>query len=192
MTTEEVEGYEGTLEQAVEDGLLEVAPHPLGWTHWIKWRSAEGRRPKGRSLKQEAALWRAFSEEFYGADWQERIQVPSGEEAPGATAAAGHGAAAAADRASEEDDGEEMEECPFDAEFEDEFIPPQPEGGLTSEALALQQEQEASSSSKGSQRPMRGKYSATRWMQAASRGATPPASQRAAGQLSLKKSSGGA
>ena len=60
---------------------------PMSWRDWIHWRSGAGRRPKhGCDFKSEAALWRSFSEDFYGAGWKNELRSPAvrGEE-PAAT-----------------------------------------------------------------------------------------------------------
>ena len=44
-TADEVAGYPGTVEEAVENGQLEPPP-PLSWQRWQVWRTATGSRPE--------------------------------------------------------------------------------------------------------------------------------------------------
>ena len=80
--TAEVEGYDGPLEDAVEDGLVDPPTRPLSWPEWQHWRSRGGLRPHARGLGREAyrqnmrnevALWKRFSESFFGEDWKNKV-----------------------------------------------------------------------------------------------------------------------
>ena len=71
---EEVEGFEGTMESAIEAGLLARPRVPLTWKRWQIWRSATATRPAanlpgGRGSRAEAALWRRIMTFCHGPTW---------------------------------------------------------------------------------------------------------------------------
>ena len=68
---EEVAGFEGTMESAIEANLLARPRVPLTWKRWQIWRSATGTRPAanqpgGRGSRAEAALWRRIMSFYHG------------------------------------------------------------------------------------------------------------------------------
>ena len=60
----EVQGYVGTLFEAVDTGVIAPPQQPMRWGQWKRWRDGDGRRPEGTSLQAEQALWKAFSEDW--------------------------------------------------------------------------------------------------------------------------------
>ena len=72
---EEVAGYIGTMESAIEDhGLLE-RPVALTWQRWQIYRTATATRPStmrvgGRGSQAEAMLWRRIMLHYHGKSWR--------------------------------------------------------------------------------------------------------------------------
>ena len=77
----EVEGFEGTLIEAFEQGFLSAPTEPLPWNQWQAWRSGEGLRPTTArrfttSQRQaEAALWRSTMAGLFGEGWNARANA---------------------------------------------------------------------------------------------------------------------
>ena len=74
---EEVEGFEGTMESAIEAGLLARPRVPLTWKRWQIWRSATATRPAanlpgGRGSRAEAALWRRIMTFCHGPNYLDK------------------------------------------------------------------------------------------------------------------------
>ena len=70
-TADEVAGYPGTVEEAVENGQLEPPP-PLSWQRWQVWRTATGSRPDSLRIgsadsAREGLIWRRVMEYFHGS-----------------------------------------------------------------------------------------------------------------------------
>ena len=141
----EVEGFEGSFSEAVNAGFIEMPVDPMGWTAWRQLRSGLGCRPaQGCSLKSEAALWRTFNEDFFGANWKDGLRAPAL-----ASASASAAPRAEAGREVEAGPGAEEEEEDADADGGEDLLgwgggeqyPLQPEG-LASEPLARQEEEQ--------------------------------------------------
>ena len=76
---EEVAGYVGTMESAIEADLLIRPCVPLTWHRWQIWRSATESRPAanrvgGSASTSEAALWRRIMLHYHGESWNKEAK----------------------------------------------------------------------------------------------------------------------
>ena len=79
VDVEEVAGFAGTMESAIEAGLLVRPRIPLTWHRWQIWRSATESRPAanrvgGLGSTAEAALWRRIMLHYHGESWQKEAR----------------------------------------------------------------------------------------------------------------------
>ena len=72
-TADEVVGFGGTLEEAIDMGLYEPPP-ALMWNRWHLWRTATASRPGslriGQAGGREARIWRRVMVHFHGPEWR--------------------------------------------------------------------------------------------------------------------------
>ena len=66
----EVDGFDGSLLEAIAEGEVERPPGPLTFKHWIRWRAGAGRRLRSAPAvaASESALWRQVMEALFSAE----------------------------------------------------------------------------------------------------------------------------
>ena len=77
-TCDEVVGFSGTLENAIDSSLFEPPP-PLTWTRFDAWRIATRSRPMSlrvtSGLAREQRIWQRVMLHYHGEGWREAAQA---------------------------------------------------------------------------------------------------------------------
>ena len=78
-TADEVVGYAGTLESAIDDNSMFEPPPPLIWRRFDAWRIATRSRPASlrvnSGLTREQRIWQRVMLHYHGEGWREAAQA---------------------------------------------------------------------------------------------------------------------
>ena len=79
----EVEGFDGSLLEAIAEGLV-PSPPVMQFGAWVRWRAFEGRRLRTAEAiaSSEAALWRDTMEAVHGENWRAAMRTRRATVAP--------------------------------------------------------------------------------------------------------------